>query len=68
MTRRCDWCGCFVRADTQPMPFMNVLGDPVSWLLCPACGESCRYLAARNALNAPDLPFLRKLRDERKSG
>jgi hypothetical protein len=68
MTARCDWCGVFVRADTKPTRFLNVLGDPVVKLLCPDDAYSCCHLAARNVLRAPHLPFLQRLRDERGSG
>lgn len=48
MTPRCDWCGCFIRKDTQPFQFLNALSDTVERMLCLSDLDACKDLAARN--------------------
>lgn len=46
---RCEWCGHFVRAGTEPTPGVNWFGEPRSQIVCPDCRPHWIALAARNA-------------------
>ena len=47
-SKRCDWCGAFVRADTPPWTFLNYHGDPTTQMHCPGCRVHANGLLTRN--------------------
>ena len=48
MTRRCGWCGVFIRRDTKPTLGANAFGTPVEQTLCPGCVHEWLDLTRRN--------------------